>query len=738
MKAVKRDGREVTLDRGKIKNAIIKAYSEVYNSEIDYFIDEINTVADKVMLDIKNNKTTVEDIQDFVLKELKNINEAVYEAYKEYRERRDIQRKSKVYNSYLSISNVEKNDITRDNGNMNADTPSGQMMKYASEATKPFAIDVLLSKQAKKAFLDNWIYIHDNDYYPTKSLTCLQHPVDKLFNKGFKAGHGSSRPVKRIETSSIISCISLEQIQNEMHGGQSIPAFDFYNAPSVRKTYIEEIKEIEKYENKNLEHLYDYKIDDYITKDISNLEGDNKIVQHAINRTVFRVHQGMEAFIHNSNEIHSRGGNQVVFSSINYGSDTSPEGRCIIREILLSTYRGVGNGETPIFPIQIWKKKRGINYLPEDKNYDLYKLACKVSAKRFFPNFLNLDATFNKSELWNENDENRYIHEPATMGCRTRVFENLHGIKQSVSRGNLSFSTLNIVKMSIESKLKFPDDEVKRIKHFYKLLDKYIDIIAEQLYDRYKFQCTALKKQFPLLMSGMWLDSEKLKNDDMVADVLKHGTLGIGFVGLAECLIGLTGKHHGECSKSQELGLDILKHLNKRVDEYKDKYNLNYSVLATPAESMAHKSCKKDRDTYGIIEGITDKIYYTNSSHVPVWYKCTVEEKARIEAPYHILSKGGHIFYTEIDGDAVHNPLAIEKVVDLMDKYNMGYGSVNHTRARCLNCGFENSDKKMTYCPKCNSTSIDIIQRITGYLIGSLDKWNDGKLAELEDRVVHG
>lgn len=416
MRVVKRDGREVSLDRGKIKNAIIKAYSEVYNSEIDYFIDEINIVADKVILDIKNNKTTVEDIQDFVLKELKNINEAVYEAYKEYRERRDIQRKSKVYNSYLSISNVEKNDITRDNGNMNADTPSGQMMKYASEATKPFAIDVLLSKQAKKAFLDNWIYIHDNDYYPTKSLTCLQHPVDKLFNKGFKAGHGSSRPVKRIETSSIISCISLEQIQNEMHGGQSIPAFDFYNAPSVRKTFIEEIKEIEKYEGKNLEHLYNYKIDDYIAKDLLDLEGESKIIQHAINRTVFRVHQGMEAFIHNSNEIHSRGGNQVVFSSINYGSDTSAEGRCIIREILLSTYRGVGNDETPIFPIQIWKKKRGINYLPEDRNYDLYKLACKVSAKRFFPNFLNLDATFNKSELWDENDENRYIHEPATMG----------------------------------------------------------------------------------------------------------------------------------------------------------------------------------------------------------------------------------------------------------------------------------------------------------------------------------
>ena len=431
-------------------------------------------------------------------------------------------------------------------------------------------------------------------------------------------------------------------------------------------------------------------------------------------------------------------GNQVVFSSINYGTDTSAEGRCIIREILLSTYRGVGDNETPIFPIQVWKKKRGVNYLSNDKNYDLYKLACKVTAKRFFPNFINLDATFNTNELWDENDPLRYMHEPATMGCRTRVYENIHGNKQSIARGNLSFSTLNIVKMSIESKLKYPEDEVKRIKNFYKLLDKYTDIMAEQLYDRYKFQCTALKKQFPLLMSGMWLDSENLKEHDTVEAVLKHGTLGIGFVGLAECLIGLTGKHHGESEKSQELGVNIIKHLNKKVEEYKDKYKLNYSILATPAESMAHKACKKDRDVYGIIEGITDKIYYTNSNHVPVYYKCTVEEKARIEAPYHDLTRGGHIFYTEIDGDAVNNPLAIEKVVDLMDKYNMGYGSVNHTRARCLNCGFENSDKHMKECPKCGSSNLDIIARITGYLIGSLDKWNDGKLSELDDRVTHG
>ena len=443
----------------------------------------------------------------------------------------------------------------------------------------------------------------------------------------------------------------------------------------------------------------------------------------------------MESFIHNMNTIHSRGGNQVVFSSINYGTDTSAEGRCIMREILNSTYRGVGNGETPIFPIQIWKKKRGINYLPEDRNYDLYQLACKVTAKRFFPNFLNLDASFNTHDKWDINDPNRYMYEVATMGCRTRVFENRHGEKTSVGRGNLSFSTINIVKLALECRE--IEDEHAKMKEFFTKLERCIEVTAEQLYDRYTFQRSAMKKQFPMLMNGMWENSENLNPNDTVKDILKTGTLGIGFIGLAEALIALTGKHHGEDEQSQKLGLKIVTFMRDKIAEIADEKNLNYSLLATPAEGLSGKFTKKDREIFGIIKNITDKDYYTNSSHVPVWYKCSVQHKAEIEAPYHKLELGGHIFYVELDGDATHNPACIMQTVDLMDKLDMGYGSVNHTRTRCMDCGFENSEKDLEKCPECGSTNIDIIQRITGYLVGSVSNWNSGKKAELKDRVTH-
>lgn len=431
-------------------------------------------------------------------------------------------------------------------------------------------------------------------------------------------------------------------------------------------------------------------------------------------------------------------GNQVVFSSLNYGTDTSPEGRCVIREILQATYEGVGNGETPIFPIQIWKKKRGVNYLPTDRNYDLYQFACKVTAKRFFPNFINLDATFNQSPNWKAEDPQRYLWECATMGCRTRVFEDMFGDSTSVGRGNLSFSTLNLVKMGIESKLKYPEDLNKRIKYFYKLLDKYSDIVAEQLYERFKFQSTAKAKQFPLLMSGMWNGSDKLKPNDTIGEVIKTGTLGVGFIGLAECLIMLTGYHHGENEESQRLGIEIISHLKDTVDGYKQKYNLNYSVLATPAEGLSGNFTKLDKKKYGDIPNVTNKLFYTNSNHIPVWYKCSVAHKAEVEAPYHELTRAGHIFYVELDGDATHNPKSIEKVVDLMDKNNMGYGSVNHTRTRCLDCGFENADSELKECPKCKSHNISVIQRITGYLVGTLDSWNSAKKDEFKHRVTHG
>lgn len=429
-------------------------------------------------------------------------------------------------------------------------------------------------------------------------------------------------------------------------------------------------------------------------------------------------------------------GNQVVFSSINYGTDTSAEGRCVIRELLKSTEDGVGNSETPIFPIQIWKKKRGVNYLPEDKNYDLYKLACRVSAKRFFPNFLNLDATFNRHEDWNQDDPKRYEKEVATMGCRTRVFENVNGEKTSIGRGNLSFTSINLPRLAMESKVE-SNNKDNESKLFFDKLKIAIDIAVEQLYERYQFQSTAKKTQFPLLMSGTWKGSEKLSNDDTVENVIDQGTLGVGFIGLAECLISLTGKHHGECEIAQELGLKIVKYMRDVINTHKETCGLNYSLLATPAEGLSGKFVKIDKEKFGIIEGVTDKDYYTNSSHVPVYHKCTIQHKAKIEAPYHELELGGHIFYVELDGDATHNPESIEKVVDLMDKYNMGYGSVNHTRTRCLDCGFENAEKDMEKCPLCFGDNVDTIQRITGYLVGSVGSWNHAKRSELKNRVSH-
>jgi ribonucleoside-triphosphate reductase len=444
----------------------------------------------------------------------------------------------------------------------------------------------------------------------------------------------------------------------------------------------------------------------------------------------------MEAFIHNMNTIHSRGGNQVVFSSINYGTDTSAEGRCVMREILLSTYEGVGGGETAIFPIQIWKKKRGVNYLPEDRNFDLYQLACKVTARRFFPNFLNLDASFNQDPDWRADDPKRYVHEVATMGCRTRVFENRFGPRTSIGRGNISFSTINIVKLAIECKLEEPDQQ-KRIDMFFAKLDNLLEITAKQLDDRFQFQKTAFAKQFPLLMKSLWIGADQLKPNDTIESVINQGTLGIGFIGLAECLVALTGKHHGESEESQELGLRIVKYMRQRVNDFCEHYHHNYSVLATPAEGLAGKFTKKDRQKFGSLPGITDRDYYTNSNHVPVYYKCSARHKAEIEAPYHEITRGGHIFYVEIDGDATHNPQVIMSVVDMMDQLNMGYGSVNHNRNRCMDCGYENADDHLERCPKCGSTNIDKLQRITGYLVGTTDRWNSGKLAELNDRVTH-
>ncbi|MCQ2253533.1 MAG: anaerobic ribonucleoside triphosphate reductase, partial [Bacteroidales bacterium] len=623
----------------------------------------------------------------------------------------------------------------RENANMNADTPAGMMMKFASETTKPFVDDILLSENVKEAVKKGYLHIHDKDYYPTKSLTCVQHPLDKILRDGFYAGHGESRPAKRIETASILGCISMETSQNEMHGGQAIPAFDYYLAPYVRSSYVEEVKVLEKLNGEDYSSLYDAEIDDFINRPLDNLKGIERMKQHAINRTVNRVHQSMEAFIHNMNTIHSRGGNQVVFSSINYGTDTSAEGRCIIRELLVSTYEGVGNGSTAIFPIQIWKKKRGINYNPTDRNYDLYQMACKVTAKRFFPNFLNLDATFNQNEKWDVNDPKRYEWETATMGCRTRVFENRFGKKTSIGRGNLSFSSINIVRLAIECR--HIENKEERIAKFFEKLENLLVIAAQQLEDRFNFQKTALAKQFPLLMSKLWEGCEVLSPNDSIEPVINQGTLSIGFIGLAECLVALIGKHHGESDEAQQLGIKIVTYMRDRCNDFAEQYRHNFSVLATPAEGLSGSFTRKDKKEFGIIPGVTDREYYTNSSHVPVYYKCSAMHKAQIEAPYHDLERAGHIFYVEIDGDATHNPAVVAGVVDMMDKYNMGYGSINHNRNRCMDCGYENAEKEMCKCPKCGSENIDKLQRITGYLVGTTDRWNSAKLHELNDRKTH-
>ena len=729
---VKRDGRIVGFNEQKIMAAIRKAMLHTDKGEDSSLIEQIT---DHVAYRGKS-QMSVEAIQDAVELELmKSARKDVAQRYIAYRNQRSIARKAKTRDIFMSIVNAKNNDITRENANMNADTPAGMMMKFASETTKPFVDDYLLSEESRDAVKHNYLHIHDKDYYPTKSLTCVQHPLDVILQHGFTAGHGSSRPAKRIETAAVLACISLETCQNEMHGGQAIPAFDFYLAPYVRMSYQEEVKNLEKLTGKDLKHLYNIEIDDYLQKDLEGLEGDARLEQHAINKTVNRVHQAMEAFIHNMNTIHSRGGNQVVFSSINYGTDTSAEGRCIMREILESTYEGVGNGETAIFPIQIWKKKRGVNYLPEDRNYDLYQLACKVTARRFFPNFLNLDATFNQNEKWHADDPERYKWEIATMGCRTRVFEDRWGEKTSIARGNLSFSTINIVKLAIECM--GIEDKKQRIDMFFAKLDNILQITAKQLDERFQFQKTAMAKQFPLLMKYLWIGAEKLKPEESIESVINHGTLGIGFIGLAECLVALIGHHHGESEEAQELGLKIVTYMRDRANGFSEEYHHNYSILATPAEGLSGKFTKKDRKEFGIIPGVTDRDYYTNSNHVPVYYKCTALKKAQIEAPYHNLTRGGHIFSVEIDGDATHNPSVISSVVDMMDKYDMGYGSVNHNRNRCLDCGYENADANLEVCPKCGGHHIDKLQRITGYLVGTTDRWNSGKLAELHDRVTH-
>ena len=633
---------------------------------------------------------------------------------------------------FLSIVNGENKEILNENANMSGSTPSGLMYKLAAETSKELTMECLLSAEAKEAVLGNYIHIHDMDFYPTKSTTCLQHPLDKILEQGFVANDGQARPCKRIETAGALAAIAMQTIQNEQHGGQSIPAFDFYLAPYVKVTFKEELKKVDVV-NQELtgNYLTDEEIND-IADSIYEYDPDGDYgpgVKIAIGNTVKRVHQTMEAFIHNMNTMRSRGGGQTVFSSINYGTDTSPEGRCIIRELLKATERGVGNGTTAIFPIQIWKLKKGVSAEPGDPNYDLLQYAYKVTAKRFFPNFINLDTPFNHHEKWRADDPERYKYECATMGCRTRVFDNRCGEKTSIGRGNLSFTTVNLVRIALESE--------GNLEKFYELLALFVDISVKQLHKRYLYQRNGLKSQFPLLMSGMWEGSEKLNKDSVVGDALNQGTLSVGFIGLAECLIALIGKHHGESEAAQTLGLQIVKYMSERCSEWGEHLGLNISLIATPAEGLSGKFVKRDRAEFGVIPNVTDRDYYTNSNHIPVWYKCTMEHKMKVEAPYHALTPAGHIAYLEVDGDPEKNVKAVEQMVNLMRKYDIGYGSINHAKARCTDCGYESGSDLFDTCPKCNSTNVDVLERITGYLVGGTNRWNGGKKAELKDRVSH-
>ena len=615
-----------------------------------------------------------------------------------------------------SIVNVGMDDYARENANINAATPAGMMQKFASLGSKEYTHDYLLSDEVRKAVDDNLIHIHDMDYYPTRSLTCLQHPLDKILEGGFMASDGTARPCKRIETAGALAAIAMQTVQNEQHGGQSIPAFDFYLAPYVKATFKEECEK--------LGLNPDYEVTDYYS------EEGNGYYTRAKKYTVKRVHQAMEAFIHNMNTMRSRGGGQTVFSSINYGCDTSAEGRCIIRETLKATDRGVGDGQTAIFPIQIWVCKRGVNVNPGDPNYDLFELATTVTAKRFFPNYLNADAPFNKNDKFDPTDPERYKYLPATMGCRTRVFENRHGEKTPIGRGNLSFTTINLPRLALQS---------ENYAQFLEKLEETVDLVVRQLYDRMQFQAKGLKKQFPMLMGGLWLDSDKLTSDDeeIGMDILKHGTLSVGYIGLAECLVALTGHHHGENAQSQMMGVSIVKEIYDRCQYWGDKLDLNVGVIATPAEGLSGKFVPKDREEFGVIPGVTDKDYYTNSNHVPVEYKISYVDKLRIEAPYHKYTPSGHIAYVEIDGNAQNNPQAVMDIVMTMLNEGIGYGSINFARARCLDCGYEDGSAKFDKCPKCGSENVDFLERVTGYLVSTTNRWNDGKKAELRNRVTH-
>ena len=791
---LKRDGSQQPYDGEKIRSAVDKAFRAAGLIDEEGYALRIESLIQSELCH-RNAQVAVEEIQDRVEAELMNLAPQVAKKYIIYREWRTVQREKRttLKRTMDGIVSIEKNDINLGNANMSAYTPSGQMMTFASEVTKDYAMKYLLSAPFARAHAAGDIHIHDLDYYPTKTATCVQYDLADLFERGFHTKNGSIRTPQNIQSYATLATIVFQTNQNEEHGGQAIPAFDFFMAPGVRKTFIRQLADRLLYAHCLLSgRSFSDEERKAFVEALRGLEpplahtdaaaealaaGLDRIgcqlpatavrlaLEEAYQRTKRDTHQAMEGFVHNLNTMHSRGGNQVVFSSVNYGTDTSEEGRMVIRELLAATVEGLGQGEVPIFPIQIFKVKEGVNYSEADyakaqadfagalagkytfetPNFDLLLLACKTTSHALFPNFLFLDTPFNQHELWRADDPKRYLHEIATMGCRTRVFENVCGPKTSVGRGNLSFTTMNLPRLAIEASRRaqreLPTAPVEQQQEraralFLESVREMATFIGDQLHERYLYQRSALARQFPFMMGNdVWKGGAALAPQDEVGSVFDSGTLGIGFIGGHNAMMALYGEGHGRSDRSWQTLYDAVQVINEVVREYKQKYHLNYSVLATPAEGLSGRFTRMDRKRYGVIPGVNDLDYYVNSFHVDVREEIGMHDKIRREAPFHAITLGGHISYIELDGEAKKNVSVILKLVKTMKDTGIGYGSINHPVDTCQDCGYRGIiyDK----CPVCTSDRIARLRRITGYLTGSLESWNSAKQAEEHDRVKH-
>jgi len=765
---IKRDGRVVPFNTEKIANAIFKAAQSIGGQDYKESMEIAFKSCEEAEKLYADKIPTVEQIQDVVEKTLIDDGHAqTAKAYILYRYERTRSREMKtnlmrVFKD-LTFKSAKDSDIKRENANIDGDTAMGTMLKYGSVSAKEFYEMYVLDSRHAKAHAEGYIHIHDLDFL-TLTTTCCQIELIKLFKNGFSTGHGFLREPNDIASYSALACIAIQSNQNDQHGGQSVPNFDYAMSGGVKKTYISRYRQ-------NIARCLELltqapdpaKAAESIVSSVKAetglepvLANDNgyqkaefaKLLEYADNETAKKIqsftaktsfkeanratYQAMEALIHNLNTMNSRAGAQTPFSSINYGTDTSPEGRMVIENILLANEAGLGNGETPIFPIHIFKIKDGINYNTGDVNYDLFKLACRVSAKRLFPNFSFIDAPFNLP-YYRKGDYNTEI---AYMGCRTRVIGNVYDKSREIvtGRGNLSFTSINLPRLAVEAD--------HNVGAFFDSLDEYMDLAIEQLIARFRIQSQKTVKNYPFLMGqGVWIDSDKLGENDTVGEVLKHGTLSVGFIGLAETLVALIGKHHGEDEEARKLGLEIVARMRERLDEECIRTGLNFSLLATPAEGLSGRFVKMDAEKYGIIKGVTDREYYTNSFHVPVYYKLSSFDKIKIEAPYHALTNAGHISYVELDGDPLKNLSAFEKVVRCMKESGIGYGSINHPVDRDPVCGYTGIIGDV--CPKCGRSEeehmqgFERIRRITGYLVGTVDRFNNAKKAEVADRVTH-